>query len=67
MKNNALNASDQQKKQGLTRRHRDKNFHCSGMAEWRNGMKNSGGIQDWKSLIWTLLLDCVSLNEAKLS
>ena len=34
MKNNALNASDQQKKQGLTRWHRDKNFHCSGMAEW---------------------------------
>ena len=34
MKNNALNASDQQKKQGLTRRHRDENFHCSGMAEW---------------------------------
>ena len=34
MKNNALNASDQQKKQGLTRWHRDKNFQCSGKAEW---------------------------------
>ena len=23
-------------------------------AEWQDGMKNSGGMQDWKSLFWTL-------------
>ena len=23
-------------------------------AGWRDGMKNSGGMRDWKSLFWTL-------------
>lgn len=45
MKNNALNASDQQKKQGLTRWHRDKNFHCSEMAEWNEKQRRNTGLE----------------------
>ena len=26
-------------------------------AEWQDGMKNSGGIRDLKSLFWTLILE----------
>ena len=28
--------------------------HMFTAAGWRDGMKNSGGMQNWKSLFWTL-------------
>ena len=28
--------------------------HMFTAAGWRDGIKNSGGMQDWKSLFWTL-------------
>ena len=30
-------------------------------VEWRDGMKNSGWMRDWKSLFWTLSKWCLNL------
>ena len=47
----------------LTRQNRDEMFIAAG---WWDVMKNNGGMRDWKSLFWTLIVTLRKLLGSKI-